>query len=86
MAKSKKAVSELTAADRILAILRRLMRRGSSVTELATIFQVTDKSIRRDLATIKRAGFRLRAAVETRGRKRYRVLPVSMRKSNGKRL
>jgi predicted DNA-binding transcriptional regulator YafY len=59
---------------RCLLILRRLQRRrGATVRELAEAFAQNQRTIRRDLATIRAAGFRLRVKVEAHARKRYRV-------------
>ncbi len=65
----------MTSTQRALTILRRLMRRGCTVRELVELVGERDeKTIRRDLIAIRKAGFRLRAKVENiHGRKRYRV-------------
>ena len=46
-----------TAIDRALAVLARLMEAPSNVYDLAADYGVSLKTIRRDVAAIRRAGF-----------------------------
>ena len=60
-------------AIRCLKILRLLQRRGWTVEELANKFAVDVKTIRRDLAAIKAARWKLRFATEEFNRRRWSV-------------
>lgn len=57
---------------RVLRILRQLQSRWCRVKDLATRHEVDEKTIRRDLAVIRKAGFRLRVKVEKYNRRAYR--------------
>lgn len=63
---------ESTAALRVLRVLRDLQARWCRVAQLVERHKVDAKTIRRDLAVIRRAGFRVRVKVESHGRKAYR--------------
>ena len=58
---------------RVLRIVLRLQRRWQTVAELAKFGRRDLKTARRDLATIRQAGFRLRVLTEEFGRKSYRL-------------
>jgi predicted DNA-binding transcriptional regulator YafY len=57
---------------RLLTILRRLSA-GVAVRELAEEFAVDQKTIRRDLDAIRKAGIKLRAKAGSHGKKVWRV-------------
>lgn len=60
-------------ALRTLRILRDLMSDWQTVGQLAKKYRQSDKQIRRDLATIRKAGWPLKVRVQERGRRVYRV-------------
>lgn len=62
-------------AHRVLVILRRLQKRPATIADLIRLVggDKSDKTIRRDLATIRAAGFFLCETVEEFGRKRFSV-------------
>ncbi len=64
-----------TSALRVLRTLRLLQSRWWRVKELAQVTGRDEKTMRRDLAVIRRAGFRVQIKVEAFGRKAYRVTP-----------
>lgn len=70
------------AALRALRIVRLLQRDWCSVRQLADRHHVDDKTIRRDLAVIRRAGFRLLMRVEDHGRRVYRIPPTHKKMSD----
>lgn len=72
MAEAARA-QQMTAQLRVLTILRRLQRRRCAVGELAAEFGTNQKTIRRDLLTIREAGFALRSRTLARGKKTWRV-------------
>lgn len=61
------------AALRVLKTLRLLQSRWWRVKELAERTGRDEKTMRRDLATIRKAGFRVEVKVEAFGRKAYRA-------------
>ena len=52
-------------------------RAGIALAELAKEFEVSDRSIRRDLAVLQTAGFQIQELVGDRGRKRWKMTPFS---------
>lgn len=52
-------------------------RAGLRLAELATEFEVSDRSIRRDLAVLETAGFQIQEVVGDRGLKRWKMKPFS---------
>ena len=52
-------------------------RFGIPLTELATQFEVSDRSIRRDLAVLQTAGFDIQEVIGDRGLKRWKMKPFS---------
>ncbi len=52
-------------------------RIGIPLTELATQFEVSDRSIRRDLAVLQTAGFDIQEVIGDRGLKRWKMKPFS---------
>lgn len=63
-----------SATQRPLRTLRRLLDGWWGVRELAEAEGVDQKTIRRDLAAIKAAGFRLIPSTEPHNKKLYRAL------------
>jgi len=52
-------------------------RAGIALAELAMVFEVSNRSIRRDLAVLQTAGFQIQELVGHRGRKRWKMTPFS---------
>ncbi len=47
----------MTSAERVLRILRKLTREPATINQLVAMTGTSDKTVRRDLIAIRRAGF-----------------------------
>ena len=68
-------MTEVPALERQWRLLQTMIarRNGETVTELAVELQVSDKTIRRDLALLQKVGFPLHESVGHKGLKRWKV-------------
>jgi hypothetical protein len=81
------ASGEPGSALRVLRILRRLQSgRWCRIGPLAEEFSCDEKTVRRALAVIRKAGFRLESKSEAFGRLAYRLSPGGSRSRGPKKL